>query len=243
MPVINTYETMMPAAKKVIPNPAAVKNFPHDNKRAKIIYDRVNDVLRVVERNYYWDPQADRGKEKRVYLGYIVDDVYYATADYRKYFKRNGVPRLVTKDTKKTKTKADEKMCDSLSSSLAAELPVYHAIAAKIGLIHDLRETFGKALADMTLSVAYHWLNTSANAAYLYKTWAPGKLLPSTTIPCSREMSDFFEALATQPDWRKTFFNARIARLPEDEVLAFDATEIATEAANISYGECLGFCV
>ena len=26
MPVINTYETMMPAAKKVIPNPAAVKN-------------------------------------------------------------------------------------------------------------------------------------------------------------------------------------------------------------------------
>ena len=175
----------MPAAKKVIPNPAAVKNFPHDNKKAKIIYDRVNDVLRVVERNYYWDPQADRGKEKRVYLGYIVDDVYYATADYRKYFKRNGVPRLVTKDTKKTKTKADEKMCDSLSSSLAAELPVYHAIAAKIGLIHDLRETFGKALADMTLSVAYHWLNTSANAAYLYKTWAPGKLLPSTTIPCS----------------------------------------------------------
>lgn len=228
---------MMPAAKKVIPNPAAVKNFPHDNKKAKIIYDRVNDVLRVVERNYYWDPQADRGKEKRVYLGYIVDDVYYATADYRKYFKRNGVPRLVTKDTKKTKAKADEKMCDSLSSSLAAELPVYHAIAAKIGLIHDLRETFGKALADMTLSVAYHWLNTSANAAYLYKTWAPGKLLPSTTIPCSREMSDFFEALATQPDWRKTFFNARIARLPEDEVLAFDATEIATEAANISYAQ------
>ena len=52
---------MMPAAKKVIPNPAAVKNFPHDNKKAKIIYDRVNDVLRVVERNYYWDPQADRG--------------------------------------------------------------------------------------------------------------------------------------------------------------------------------------
>lgn len=40
---------MMPAAKKVIPNPAAVKNFPHDNKKAKIIYDRVNDVLRVVE--------------------------------------------------------------------------------------------------------------------------------------------------------------------------------------------------
>ena len=221
---------------KVVPKAIDVKNFPHD-KKAKIIYDRVNNVLRVVVRHYYWDSEAERGKEKREYIGYVVDNVYYATDEYRKHFKRNGKPRLVPKATDKVQTTTKEFEYSSLSSSLAAELPIYHAIAGKIGLVADLTACFGKKCADMALSIAYHWLHTASNAAYLYQSWAPGKLLPSTVIPCSREMSEFFEALSMQPGWRKDFFGARVARLPEDEILAFDATEVATEAANISYAQ------
>ena len=54
----------------------------------------------------------------------------------------------------------------------------------------------------------------------------------------SREMTEFFRELAEQPGWRKTFFNARIARLPEDEVLSYDSTRIATEAVANPYVQC-----
>ena len=54
----------------------------------------------------------------------------------------------------------------------------------------------------------------------------------------SKEMTEFFRELAEQPDWRKTFFNARIARLPEDEVLSYDSTRVATEAIANPYAQC-----
>lgn len=70
-----------------------IKNFPIDNPNAKIVKDGL--FLRVVEREYYWSKEKQRGLERRRYLGYIIDDVYYDTETYKKYFKRTGARRLV----------------------------------------------------------------------------------------------------------------------------------------------------
>ena len=67
-----------------IPSPSEVKNFPIKNTKAKIVLDARSKRLRVVERHYYWDPIDKRGKEKRVYLGYVVDNVYYP-GHFRKF--------------------------------------------------------------------------------------------------------------------------------------------------------------
>ena len=57
-----------------------IKNFPIDNLNAKIVKDGL--FLRVVEREYYWSKEKQRGLERRRYLGYIIDpefaDLFYA---------------------------------------------------------------------------------------------------------------------------------------------------------------------
>ena len=50
-------------------------------------------------------------------------------------------------------------------------------------------------------------------------------------------MTDLLASLTAVPGWRKLFFGARMARLPENEVLCFDATEVASEAQEISYAQ------
>ena len=50
-------------------------------------------------------------------------------------------------------------------------------------------------------------------------------------------MTDLLASLPAEPGWRKRFFGARIARLPENEVLCFDATEIASQAQEITYAQ------
>ena len=70
-----------------------IKNFPIDNPKAKIVKD--GRFLRVVERVYYWNKDKQRGLERRNYLGYIIDNVYYDSESYKKHFKRNGARRLV----------------------------------------------------------------------------------------------------------------------------------------------------
>ena len=47
-----------------------IKNFPIDNPNAKIVKD--GRFLRVVEREYYWNKEKQRGLERRHYLGYII---------------------------------------------------------------------------------------------------------------------------------------------------------------------------
>ena len=66
----------------VLPDPSNVAGFPLSEKKAKIIRDAYGN-FRVVVRRYYWDSSAQRGKEKREYLGYVVNNVYYATEDLR----------------------------------------------------------------------------------------------------------------------------------------------------------------
>ena len=42
-----------------------IKNFPSDNPNAKIVKDGL--FLRVVEREYYWSKEKQRGLERRRY--------------------------------------------------------------------------------------------------------------------------------------------------------------------------------
>ena len=236
------------ASVNVVPDLSNVVGFPLSEKKAKIIRDPYGN-FRVVVRRYYWDSVDQRGKEKREYLGYVVDNVYYATEDYRRLFHRDGTKRCAPKKSLSAKAKDKNMTADltdsstqaflsSLSTILVAEFPVYYAIAKETGLLEDLAQTWGADNANKILAIAFHWMHTSSNSAYLFKSWVSGKLLPYWESMESKEMTEFFRELVEQPDWRKTFFNARIARLPEDEVLSYDSTRVATEAVANPYAQC-----
>ena len=59
----------------------------------------------------------------------------------------------------------------SLSTLLMAEFPVYYAIAKETGLLEDLTQTWGADDANKILAIAFHWMHTSSNSAYLFKSW------------------------------------------------------------------------
>lgn len=207
-----------------------IKNFPIDNPNAKIVKD--GRFLRVVEREYYWNKEKQRGLERRHYLGYIIDNVYYDTESYKKHFKRNGARRLVPVADKAEA--AASSAPSALEMRTAGELPLYYAIAQKTGLLEDLIRVWGEDRANAVLSLAFHWLNTSFNAAYLFDSWSEDKLLPYNQRLTGKEVTELFRSLVAEPARRKTFFGARLDRLPEDELLSFDATEIASEAVDIT---------
>ena len=46
------------------------------------------------------------------------------------------------------------------------------------GLLEDLAPTWGADEANKILAIAFHWMHTSSNSAYLFKSWVGGKLLP-----------------------------------------------------------------
>lgn len=129
----------------VMPDPENVVGFPLSEIKAKIIRDPYGN-FRVVVRHYYWDPVDQHGKEKREYLGYVVDNVYYATEDYRRHFRCDGAKRCTPKKTLSSKGKDKTMTADladpttqtflsSLSTILVAEFPVYYAIAKETGLL------------------------------------------------------------------------------------------------------------
>lgn len=211
-----------------------VKGFPAGDKNAKIVSSRGR--LRVVTREYYWDKKKRRGLEKRAYIGYVVDNEYFDNEAYKTLFKRSGNRRVAPLQQQAAPV-SDEVPMASLETLLAGEFPLYYAVAEKTGLLEDLTAVWGEQSARVILSVAFHWLHTEHNAAYLYESWSPGKLLPFKGNITSKEMTEFFNSLLSVPGWRKTFFGARAARLPEDEMLSFDATEIASEAQEMSYAQ------
>ena len=221
------------SAKITLPNPENVKNYPADPKAVMV---SARGVIRVVIRRYFWDKEKKRGCEKREYLGYVVDNCFYSNDEYRRLFKRNGTKRLVVQPAVSDQNCTLEKMA-ALETKLAAEFPLYHEIAKHIGLVDDLTSVWGADRANAVLSIAYQWLHTTSNAAYLYETWSPNKLLPYKERIRSKEMSELFASLSGTAGWRKDFFGARLARLPDQEMLSFDATEIATEAEEISYAQ------
>ena len=232
--------------KTPLPEIADIKNFPRNNPKAILL--RAYNKIRVIERQYYWDKEKGRGLEKRIYLGYVVDNEFLTNEEYqRKYNKRgkarvvpvavpvttNAEPAPVNTDGTATTAAAVPSFCDPLSTVLVGELPLYYEVAKDIGLIDDLTAVWGAELANVMLSLAFHWLSSGQNACYLYNSWSDGRLLPYSEPLVNKEISSHLKQIVEQPGWRKNFFNARIKRLPDDEMLSFDATEIASEAQNI----------
>ena len=121
-----------------------------------------------------------------------------------------------------------------LEAKVAGELPLYYAIAHQTGLLEDLICIWGEDRANAILSLAFHWLNTTFNATYLYDSCSQDKLLLYKQRLTGKEVTELFRSLSNEPAWRKTFFKARLDRLPEDELLSFDATEIASDAVDIT---------
>lgn len=188
---------------------------------------------RVVERQYYWDKEKGRGLEKRKYIGYVVAGVYYSNEQYRRKFMRTGKKRVVAQAAPEESPVTG--VVPALETRQAAEFPLYYAVARDTGLIEDLMSVWGEHRAQIMLSVSFHWMHTGHNAAYLYESWSPGKLLPYSENLSSKELSGFFDDLVQKPGGRKDFFQARVNRLPENEVLSFDASAIASEAEDLSY--------
>ncbi len=215
--------------------PESVEGFPHTNERARIVRDR--DQLRVVERRYYWDTEKRRGMEKRKYIGYVVDGVYYSNAEYRKTFTRSGAKRAAAQREPAPPVMDAHPMdvaVPALKMRPAAEFPLYYAIARDTGLLEDLTSAWGERGARIILSVAFHWMHTGNNAISLYASWSPGRLLPYTGNISSRELSEFLDDLTQLSGCRECFFGARLARLPEDEVLlSFDVSGIASAAGDM----------
>lgn len=226
---------------KPLPDPEKIKNFPKNCGKVVLVRDREN--IRVVKRNYYWDTEKKRGLETREYLGYVVDDVYYPTKEYKQFYKKNGklrlIPRAIDALDVDNNENADLKQskCKSLDTYWAGEIPLYMAIADSMNLTKDLISIWGLPAAKAILALACHWLNTDSNAIYLFESWAHKRFLPISEPIRSKEISQFFASLANTPGWRQQLFESRLNWLPEDEVLSFDATEIATEAQEISYAE------
>ena len=243
-----------------IPAAEDVKNFPLGDK---VVIVQNGGKLRVVRRRYYYDKVAKRGKERREYIGYVVDGVYYTTEEYKDQFKSNGKKRSVRKsvlaktirqveenqDAPKSSDEAGKSEASTgdvspatpwstLTSKQAAELPVYYEMARRTGLLEDLNFVWGEDVCNAVISLASHWLHSSSNSAYLYESWCEDKLLPLKGPLISKEISQLFAHLANTAGWRRLFFGARVKRLPENELLSFDATEIASRATEISYAHC-----
>ena len=157
--------------KQAIPDPKTVKNFPHSNRKARIVSDRGR--MRVIERLYYWDKEAGRGKEKRLYIGYIVNNEYLTNEQYNNLYKRDGSRRLVAKSQSGTiqcESALPMDFVAPLEARQACEFPLYYAIAKSCGLIDDIEAVWGKERAGAILSIAFQWLHTTSNAAYLYES-------------------------------------------------------------------------
>ena len=209
-----------------IPAPESVENFPRSNHKARIVNDR--GMLRVVERHYFWSKEKGRGLEKREYIGYVVDNRYYSNEQYRQNFNRRGKKKLLPESVLPVNEAI--RIAGALDTRQAAEFPIYYAIARDLGLIEDLTAVWGEQAAKAILSIAFHWLHTSQNCGYLFDSWAKNKLLPCIDSIPAKEMTDFFAGLSQVTGWRKAFFQARLRRLPEDELLSYDATQISSDA-------------
>ena len=222
-------------ARKTKPLPSQVEGFPQGIK-AKIVLTS-SGFLRVVVRDYYHDRKKKRGLEKRKYIGYVVDNKYYSTEDYKKQFKKSGerraAPDIRTEEPAGIPTEKVIALYSALVERGAQEFPLYYKVAQDIHLVEDLEMTWGHHVTQAILSIAFHWLNTESNAAYLFESWRINKLLPGSLSISSKEMGELFNAISTEPDWYRRFFGARLKRLPEDEVLSYDATQIASDAQEI----------
>ena len=241
-----------------IPSPDEIIDFPKDNPRLKIVKHK--NLLYVVERFYRWSPEKKRGVEDRTYVGKIHDGRFYTMEEFKRLFKRDGTPRPIRKsgpvkrrsvtNAKKkaaaqpaevrsepenkegtaTPEKSDSSRYDAL---LVGEAMLIERIARQLRLRDDLASVWGEQAADTVISLATFFLTSGRNSVYLYDDWRRLYAAPFGARLTPKDITEFFEELGCRPNWEADFFKARLARLEEDEVFSYDATNIATEALEI----------
>lgn len=233
--------------KMTKPDPKTIKNFPLDNPKAGIVCERGN--LYVCERQHFWNPETKKKSESRLYIGRIVDGVYYSMEQYRRKFKRDGSLRTIERPKARPyrrKTAENNQAQETAATASTEQLTpsalqtkrigattLFIEIAKQIGLWEDLCLTWGEAACRAACSLASHWLMTAKNASYLYESWSQNYLLPFPRTITAKEVTEFFAELGGCAGWEKTFFGARIQRMGEDEIFSYDATNIATKAYEI----------
>ncbi len=230
--------------KTPLPRPEDVEGYP-DNDKAVMVNAR--GKIRVVERKYYWDKEKGRGLEKRVYLGYVVDGKYYCNASYKKKFDRTGAlrseksaPEKVKNDRSKAGSPKQPQHRAEAQPSLirilrAGPVPLFYEVARDTGLIEDLNNAFGETDASLILSMAFNWLISDNHSPYHFKYSKNNILYPFREDISDRMMAIFLQQFAKYPSLVDEFFQARLKRLQEKELIAFDATRIACEPQY--YGE------
>lgn len=140
-----------------------------------------------------------------------------------------SAPENNQKNPEKTKTPTP---C-IFDSKLAGEVMLLERIARQIGLWQDIARVWGERAADAVLSLACFFIITSKNSVYLYQNWRKKYLVPFAPDLSPKDIMELFSELAIRENWEGDFFSARMARLGDDEVYSYDASNIATEALQI----------
>ncbi|MDO5532346.1 hypothetical protein [Sutterella sp.] len=202
-----------------IPAPAEVRNFPDDNPKAKIVSDRGR--LRVVTREYYWDTEAKRGKERRKYIGYIVNGAFLSNDEYHKHLQAGGEKCASTvRPTPKPSPAARPSR-----RVIAGGLPLLHTVAIETGLMDDLEKAWNRDAAGVILSAAAQLLLTGSQSPRLFESWQQNRLLPLRYPVSATEMNRILVTVASSQESRRKFFAARAARLGNEKRIEIDVTD------------------
>ena len=178
----------------------------------------------MVVREYVYDKELKRGSDgKTIYLGRIVDNVFYTMGEYHDKFARGGKERVPTRANSNT---PDEKpkSGEVASFHLGFALLVYQAIL-DTNLYEDLTSSFGEQNARLVITLVVYQCLYGNNAYYRVD-----ELIRDFAIPWHGQelnksaLTTAAQALGDHQGNLNKFFEQRTARLTEDEFVSYDGT-------------------
>lgn len=224
---------------KFVPNDDYIDQKPIKSERP--LNNRTHEKKRKIEEEHLAGSAQKSSPcvTASVAIGFAEDELFGLSGEVASFVNRGSKESSRNPDALKetSETASIWKRLELCKTKAASEIPLYNAIAEETGLKEDLTAVWGEDKATAAISIASHWLNTGSNAAYLYESWAQNKFVPYPEAITSKQMSELFRELKNTSNWRKDFFGARIKRLQDKEMLSFDATQIASQATEISYAQ------
>lgn len=218
-----------------------IQNFP-----AGGTIQRSGENLIVIRRKTIYDPAIGRGKDaEREYLGRVVDGVFYPREEYRLKFQKGGVPRRiplippvsslgVPEAFKNLSDKEFAQLLNAEAIDISVGItPILHRIALDLGIMEDLRASFG-SMADVIFTIAAYHISTGSSAARGFSDWKRNRHLPNIVQDLEdRDLSRIYEQLGLKPENIQRFIACRVARNKQARMLlSVDSTTIAWECSN-----------
>ncbi len=218
-----------------------IKNFPKEIKDARIYVHEDNPILFVGNRKSMWIKELHNSRSKFVIYGRVIDGVYYSKDEYERVFTSRGNKRVIqeqdlwkqpeaesSQPTPKTpKAKADTKKVDSA--------PLLYETAKQIGVVEDLRNTFGAQEAKIILSLTLFNLIEGSLVARKYQRWAENRNLPFNEKFTDKQISEFFRVLGTNETKIDRFFECRFNRYCKERYYSYDSTNFACNSELITH--------